>query len=225
MTYWTMFAAFLEHFTRFEKFAAGAIGFVIGALAIGWLVRLLTYALTPGKKVPTAPMILIRLLGGVVAGWLAVLLFSGGGGTGFGSGDGFGLGNGNGTNDAVKDQTSAKDDKKAKPRTDKPLEIEVLGDDALRRLAGTSLNRERCYRSEELAGNRLLTLGDVQKKINPDNEAPWRRIKLILYDDSPAAEAGRVDDLKQWIEGLRVKEGGGKIEVIPTREFGNAPSK
>jgi hypothetical protein len=209
----------LESLGQWGKILIGAVGFLLGALCTGWLVRLLAAVMTPGKKVPTVPLIVIRVLGGVVVGWLAILLFSGGGGSGFGGGNGgFGLGNGqrDATNDHRKDHTDSSADKdRTRPPTDKPLEIEVLG---------PPFDRERCYRIKELTGSRLLTLKEVKDKINPNNGAPWKVIELILYDDSPSEDTGPVAELKTYAEELRLK-GGGKVRAIPRRKPGEAPPK
>src|SRR5262249_16507297 len=68
-------------------------GGVLGGLGLGLLAQLLARAFTT-KKLPRGPALVVRLLSGVICGWLIALWLFGGGGAGIGGvgwgGGGFG---------------------------------------------------------------------------------------------------------------------------------------
>src|SRR5690349_3859821 len=82
------------------KILAVVGGGVLGGLAMGLLAQLLTRAFTT-KKLPPWPVFTVRLLGGVICGWLVALWLFGGGGAGIGGTGGWGFGSGSGRGDGV----------------------------------------------------------------------------------------------------------------------------
>jgi hypothetical protein len=109
--------------------AAAVIGFGAGLVTQG-----LSHLLTT-KAVPRFPLNIIRILGAVVGGWLAVLLLFGGGPGGFGGGGGWSLfGGGGGSGGTGKEQPASatgrengpRDTKKTSPGEGVTLEVEVL---------------------------------------------------------------------------------------------------
>ncbi len=166
-------------------------GFFLGALATGLLVWVIVRLSTP-KKMPKWLFNLIRAGGGILVGWLAVILIHvGGGGGGFGLGGsgwggtgGSGSGTGNGTND--KNFTSTNPRESERPRekdqnNDKSggpqvLKVEVLSDKAVKRIKGEeAIKEKRFYRVRQKDGPRLLTLEEVKKVIVPNKEPAYQR--------------------------------------------------
>src|SRR5262249_28890848 len=151
----------------------GAIGGgAVGAMLLGWLVQLVV-KLSFAQNVPPWMLWIVRVLGGVACGLLVwSLLGGGGGGLGFGGGSG---GRGKGTAQGKgkeerkdKDRKQEKEkDKVKKDATPTPpgqeLRIEVLGDEDLKRIAGSKFDPKRRYRVPGQPG--LLTLAEAQALI------------------------------------------------------------
>jgi hypothetical protein len=184
-------------------------GAFLGALATGLLVQLLAKLLT-GQKVPRYPLWALRLLGGVVAGWLVALFVLGGGGFGLGGPGGWGFSSGTGDQNAKtgpKDDTiSPKDKPSVKDKETSPaqvLRLEVLTDRAIEKLVGTEgVAQKRYYRIEGAEPNDLLTLGALKDRIRSqlDKEPPLRRLDIVIRKDSPREDTGRVLELSKWAE-------------------------
>jgi hypothetical protein len=213
-------AALLEDLGKGQKVALGVGGFVAGALLTGWIVKLLGVALAPGKKVPAVPMVVTRVLGGVVVAWLAMLLTFG---TGWGpwGGDGGGPGR-DGTSNGAKDnpKETAKDHKdtsnkdQTTPSRHETLRIEALGDETLRAIEKDSFDPDRCFRIRKGEKTELLTLDQLKKEINPGGDRlAIRRIELVLYLDSGGRTSPRVRKLTDWIERLQPPKNGEKVRV------------
>jgi len=238
-----MFATFLavfESVSRVEKLLAVVGGFVLGALLTGLIVNVIT-RLTTGQKLPRIPIMVVRVLGGIIAGWLVMLWVMGGGGFGIGGSGGWGVGSGTGTgpsntrdkdgNNTYSNNETEKEKEKGKavspPQTVPTLRIEVLGPTPLKELAGKKpFDLDQCYRVSTPDGRKLLTLAEVKKLIDPSEDEPaWRRIMLVIYNDSPNKDNRRVEDLKKWAETLLLKDPKEKIRVDFYEPEENAPLK
>jgi hypothetical protein len=182
-------------------------GAVVGAFAVGLLAQLLVRALT-AQKLPRWPLLAIRLMGGILAGWLVALLVFGGGGGGLGGpGGGWfgpGAGPGSSTNKgpgAVEKDKSAQEKPESKPAPAGAgsLRVEVLKDTTLEKVTGGTTDRKRCYRAE----GKLLTLKELQEfvKQRQRQQPPLSRMVIVLYKhDSPEEHVLLVSSLKAWAE-------------------------
>jgi hypothetical protein len=201
-------------------------GAVIGAYLIGWFTQLLVRVLT-AQKMPPWPLRFVRLLGGIAAGLLvmATLSWTGGGSWGFGGrSTGLGTGDGSKSNDDDKGKDKA-DLKEVPPASPETLRIEVLGDPALKKIAGATFDARRCYRLAEEKEPKLQTLAEMEKYISDrlKEEPPLHRIVLVLYRDSPDRKVGRVDDLKTWAEDLPIPGSKEKVRVDLSLPANEAP--
>ena len=200
-------------------------GGVLGGLGLGLLAQLLARAFTT-KKLPRGPVLVVRLLSGVICGWLIALWLFGGGGAGIGGLGGWGLGSGTGkgsgektTEVAKKDGEGAKDDGEAKTPAEETLRIEVLGKDTLKKMDADAV---RCYRIER-SGPRLLTFEEVKEEIKKrqQQQPPLRRIEIVLYKDSPDERVPLVSELKAWARELDDR----KMKVDISQPDADAPRK
>lgn len=91
------------------KILAVVGGGVAGGLGLGLLAQLSARAFST-KKMPPWPLRIVRLLGGVICGWLVALWLFGGGGAGIGGMGGWGFGSGEGKGDGEKTTEVAKKD-------------------------------------------------------------------------------------------------------------------
>lgn len=204
-------------------------GFFLGGLVTGLVAQLIVAGISR-QKMPRWVLNSIRLLGGLTVAML-LFHFMGGGGSGLGGPGGWG-GSGSGTGTVEKDSTTAQKTRETNPEIDlpagtTPLEIEVLGNDAVEKIAGReTVASQRYYRLRQQEGSRLLTLDEIKKLINPEGEPKWRYVILVLYlEDGPDREVSRVRDLKKWAEGLRVKDPPGNVKVDTVTRPGKTPSK
>ncbi len=83
---------------------------------------------------------------------------------------GFGFGNGNNNGDSKPVETTKNKEEPVHheddvTQTETMLVIEVLGEKALRRIAGENVDTERCYRVETPGGSRLMTMKEVEEHI------------------------------------------------------------
>jgi hypothetical protein len=219
-----VFAAPGEQILFAEKILAVLGGAVVGAVVVGLLAQLLTRAFT-AQKLPRWAMLVMRLLGGVIGGWLVALWVLGGGGFGFGGLGGWGLGSGPGkgpeTNEVAKkegDNQGHNGDKET-PQ-DESLLIEVLGKDALSEQDFRAL---RLYRLDTGTGQRLLTFEEVKEAIKKrqDKRPPLSRLEIVVYKDSPNEQNDFVRQLQAWGRDLN----DGKMKVDIRKPSGNAPRK
>lgn len=208
------------------KILAVVGGGVVGGLALGLLAQLLARAFTT-KKLPPWPVLTVRLLGGVICGWLVALWLFGGGGSGIGGTGGWGFGSGSGKGDgektvevAKKDGEGKKDKGEAKTPADETLRIEVLGRDVLKK---TDKDISHCYRVDTGEGPRLLTFEEIKEAVKKrqQEQPPLRRIEIVLYKDSPDERVPLVSRLRAWVGELN----GGKIKVDISQPDADAPVK
>jgi hypothetical protein len=83
----------------------------------------------------------------------------------------------------------------------------VLGDDALKKIAGKNFNPEARYRLQETA-RKLRTLKQVKARIKAlRKEGEVRHLKIVLYKDSPDEHnTDYVAPLESWAGDLLGKE-------------------
>ncbi|MHB1425805.1 MAG: hypothetical protein ACYC3I_21780 [Gemmataceae bacterium] len=208
------------------KILAVVGGGVGGGLGLGLLAQLLMRAMTI-RKPPRWSVLTVRLLGGVVCGWLVALWLFGGGGSGIGGTGGWGFGSGAGKGDGKKTEEIDKKDSGGKSNSDskqtpgaESLRIEVLGHAAL---GEQDIRAERWYRIETTEGPRLLTFSDVKEAIQKrrQEQPPLRRIEIVLYNDSPDERVPIVSRLRTWAG----DQNEGEIKVDTSRLDSDAPRK
>ena len=200
--------------------------FTLGGFLGGWALSL-TAKFAFNQKVPHWLAWTMRLLTGLVAGWLAWIWLFGAGGGGVG-GSGFGLGGGGNGKDRAADK-SAKDGKDAKPpdpevipktkdpdpkeKKDGPgigsgetIRVEVLGNGPLEKLAGGGkVNYMKRYRLDTPTTT-LRTFEEIKKLIvqRRAQNPPLRQLVVIIYSDSPDKDSGSVKDLVLWAKDLEL---------------------
>jgi hypothetical protein len=198
-------------------------GGVLGGLGLGLLTQLLARVLTT-KKLPRGPALVVRLLSGVICGWLIALWLFGGGGPGIGGAGGWGLGSGTGKGEGEKtinkDGAGAKGDGETKTPAEETLRIEVLGKDTLKKM---DVDATRCYRVETEEGPRFLTFDEIKEDIKKRqrSQPPLRRIEIVLYKDSPDERVPLVSQLRVWAGELD----DGKMKVDISQPDADAPMK
>jgi hypothetical protein len=192
-------------------------GAVLGGLLTGVLAQLLVKALT-ARKVPRFPLLTLRLLGAILAGWLVALFVFGGGGSGLGGLGGWGFGPlepkdstakkdgaARDTTDAAKDQSSGKG---PGPLLDSVQRVEVLTDPAVEKVLGKDgVERRRFYRIEGARANDLLTFDALKEKIRErlKQPPPLQRLDIVTREDSPDKDVPRVAELRRWAEDQKLK--------------------
>jgi hypothetical protein len=196
---------------------------VAGAFLLGWGAQMLS-RMTFNQKVPPWPLWGVRVLGAVLFGMLAWVWLFGGGGTGLGGGGGYNLFGGKGK--VAKDDKDAKDEDKGKGKGKKEgvgevpvpgdtLRVEVLGDEALRKVAGgKGFDAARRYRVAAEGG--LRTLDEVQKLVlkRRGQTTPLRRLEVVIYLDSPARDRPQVAELVGWARDLNGEAGRLRVDFI-----------
>jgi hypothetical protein len=221
-----LLAAPNENILMAEKVLAVVGGAVVGGLFVGLLAQLVIRATTT-QKLPPRPLLVVRLLGAVIGGWLVALWVFGGGGAGLGGAGGWGLGSGPGqgngtktTQPAQKDQHGKKSDAATHTPSDETLRIEVLGKASL---SPSDRDASRCYRIGTGDGAKLLTFAEVKElvKERQKGQPPLRRIEIVLYKDSPDERVPLVSQLKTWA----AEQDGGKMKVDVSQPDANAPPK
>ena len=214
-----------EQLLMAEKILAIVGGAVVGALALGLLAQLLARAFTT-QKMPRWPLLVVRLLGGVIGGWLVALWVLGGGGAGFGGLGGWGLGSGPGkgpeANEVAKKEgeNGKHDGDRDTPRYETAMHIEVLGKPVL---SQAEFRAGRLYRLDVNDSGLLLTFAEVKEAVKKrqDQQPPLRRIVIVLYKDSPEEHLQVVSQLRSWGRDLD----DGKMKVDIQKRSGDAPRK
>jgi hypothetical protein len=207
---WPVFAQTPDVVGLVVKVLAVVGGAVLGGLFTGLLVQLLVKALT-AQKLPRYPLLIFRVLGAVLCGWLVALFVFGGGGPGLGGLGGGGFGSGEQKNAAAKKDLVPKensDTAKDKPRDKAPegvLRVEVLTNPAAEKVLGKAgVESQRFYRIEGAEANDLLTLDDMKKKIR-ERLPTLRRLDIVTREDSPDKDVPRVAELRHWAEDQKLK--------------------
>jgi len=191
-----------------------------GGLGLGLLAQLLLRVVTI-RKPPRWSVQVVRLLGGVICGWLVALWLFGGGGPGIGGAGGMGFGSGTGQGEGKKTvETGKKNGGSAETPSGQTMRIEVLGRAAL---AESDIQVERWYRIETKEGPRLLTFAEVKVAIEKrqQEQPPLYRIEIVLYKDSPDERVPIVSQLRTWA----ADRNGGKMKVDLLRSDTDAPGK
>lgn len=191
-----------------------------GGLGLGLLMQFLMRTATV-RKPPRWSVMMVRMLGGVICGWLVALWLFGGGGSGIGGAGGWGFGSGTGEGDGEKAvEVGKKNGDAAKTSAGESLVIEVLGRTNLRE---SEIREERWYRIETTEGPRMLTFAEVKKAIRnrQQQQPPLRRIEVVLYKDSPDERVPIVSQLRTWAG----DQNGGKMKVDILRSDNDAPGK
>lgn len=192
-----------------------------GGLALGVLAQLLMRALTI-RTVPRWSLLTIRLLGGVICGWLVALWLFGGGGLGIGGAGGLGLGSGSGSGETQKKGPKREDENHAskpngenKTPDEQTLRVEVLGADTLKN-AGKEASH--CYRLFKSEGAVYLTFEEVKNEISQRQrqQPPLRLLRILLYQDSPFEDRPVVSQLKDWSRDRN-------LDVVTTKSTADAP--
>jgi hypothetical protein len=191
-----------------------------GGLGLGLLAQLLLRVVTV-RKPPRWSVQVVRLLGGVICGWIVALWLFGGGGPGIGGSGGMGFGSGTGQGEGKKTAESGKKNGgTAQTPSDQTLRIEVLGRAAL---TDADIREERWYRIETSEGPRLLTFAEIKETIEKrqHEQPPLRRIEIVLYKDSPDEHVPIVNQLRTWA----ADQSGAKMKVDISRPDSDAPGK
>jgi hypothetical protein len=173
-----------------------------GGLALGLLAQLLLRALSI-RNSPRWSLGTIRLLGGVICGWLVALWLFGGGGPGIGGSGGFSLGSGSGSGETPKkgpkseNENSGKSGDESKTPDEQTLRIEVLGANALK---NADKDASHCYRLDKQEGAHYLSFAEVKDEIlhRQQQQPPLRLIQIVLYKDSPDDNRPVVSQVKNW---------------------------
>lgn len=207
-------------------------GFALGGLVTGLVARLIVAGVTR-QKIPRWILNVIRCLGGLAVALVLFQILGGGGGGGPGGPGGPGEGTGDGSGDKVSTTAPPSQEKPREkspmkeppPEAARPLEIEVLSNEAVERIAGKeAVNAGRYYRVHEPGSTRLLSLAEVKKRIDPEGEPKYRYLMLVLYlEDGPDREVPRVLDLRKWAESLQVKDALGHVKVDVVTRAGKTP--
>lgn len=172
-------------------------GGVGGGLGLGLLAQLLMRAV-PMRKPRRWSVLMVRVLGGGMCGWLVALWLFGGGGWGIGGTGGWGIGAGAGKGEDEKTvEIGKKNSKTTEMRSEETLRIEVLGRAAL---SASDIQAERWYRIEMAEGPLLLTFAEIKEAIakRQQEQPPLRRIEIVLYQDSPDERVPIVRRLRTW---------------------------
>jgi hypothetical protein len=183
------------------KVLAVAGGVLVGAVVSGLLLQLLV-RLTTTARPPRWALRVVRVLGGVILGWLVFLFvfgYSGGTGGGFFGGGGPGTGKGGGAGTTAKTETTGKETvqstEREKASKGSSLRVEVLVDPR---------SNAPGFRVEGRQG--LLSLAELQSLVkHRQQEGPGvKRLEIVLYRNSPDRDSGPVKELLTWCnrEGL-----------------------
>ncbi len=218
--------------------------FAVGALVGGFVVGLAVQAvvgIAGNQKIPPTALWLIRILAGIVCGWLLALALTGHGLPGPGGPGGNQKGDQPGNNSShtdsaagTKQDTDAKKPQDTQPETlpkataEKPgdlVTIEILPKTLVANLqkGDGPVNPDRCYRvSSGTEKKVLLDLSGVLERIQKQTEPRVRQVKVILYKDSPAEGTRRTNALMDAVRNLRGPDGS-TIAVGQDYEPRNAP--
>jgi hypothetical protein len=179
----------------FVKVLAVVGGAALGFIGIGLLIRFFGKRVGAAKA-PRHMILIVRLLGGLVAGWLVWLMVTAPGGSGlFGGGGSLfgGRGTGEGTDDHTQTmQTSfASTARSSTPSTGaSALQVVILG--------GKRVTEGRFYfvEGEKMA----LTLEELKQLIQDrhSQNPALQEIEIKLYQNSVASEHWAVTNLERW---------------------------
>jgi hypothetical protein len=213
------------------KLLASVGGATVGALAIGWLVRLIAKVVFV-QQIPPTVLNIVRAIAGVASGLLVWSLLGPSLGPGKGPGEGPGKGPGDGSGQPVSTSTDGpakrtdKNTATGPEKSGKTLVVEVLGDDPLREIArkeGGNFDREHRYRITE-GGKKVLKTREEIEKILKEGHAsqtePLTALAIKVYKDTPARDAWVVP-LEQFATKLSTKES--PLKVTQEIESGYAP--
>jgi hypothetical protein len=202
---------------------------VLGGVGLGLLSQLLSRAFT-AKPLHRWPLVVFRLLGAAVCGWLVAWWLFDGGGSGIGGSGGWGFGSGSGSGETDKpketvktDNAGKKDTSTAIPDADK-LRVEVLVKGFLEKLGS---DEAHCYRVHDEGKAKLLTREEVEKFIlsQQEKQPSLRCIEIVLYkEDSPDKDNRVVASLESWAAKQKVT-GGGTMKVDIVQRDADAPGK
>jgi hypothetical protein len=209
-----------------EKPLAVVGGAALGGFGVAFLVQVIVRGWTR-QEMPRWALMTLRVLVGVVSGWLVALwVFSGGGGGG-GDGDGGGGGGGDKPVLVSKDKTDEQPRKVDDWTRDvNTLYVEVLGEETLRKI-DPKWDPERRYRVRTESAPKLLTLAEVQDYIKKrlDEKPTLKAITIVWYNNSPSPETDWIAKLKEWAEVLKVPDSEQRIAVSTPRYREDAPLK
>lgn len=192
------------------KGLAVAGGGLAGGLGLGLMTQLAARGFTRGKP-PRWSILTVRLLGGLICGWLVALWLFGGGGSGIGGSGGWFGGAGSGTGEGVRStdsETKERENKKNAAKTTttaEKLQVEILVKAVLEKWG---VDASRCYRIDAGGGPRLLTRAEVEEAIQNRrrDQPPLRRLEIVLYkEDSPDKGNPVVTSLEDWAKKLKLE--------------------
>lgn len=199
------------------EWLAIAGGAALGAFVCGVATQLLC-RWTTGKKLPTMPLLSVRILGGVVAGVVTAMLVLNGGGNGWWPFGGPGGHPGQATNNGQKPEqptpagtnpdpvTPAPDKENPTPATaETTWRVEVLTPGMLDEPARSqALAERRHYRLPDSPDPKALhTLEEVEDAVQKrrEKQPPLQLLAITGPDQS----AGWVSPLKDWAEARHIK--------------------
>jgi len=176
-------------------------GAAVGAFLAGMLGKLGTRMLTT-KPMPLWGVRVLRLFGGVAAGWLIALWVLSGGGWGIGGPGGPGIGaNGEDPSANNKKTEDAKKSESDKPPKEEVVVIEVLGDNTLKQLGRANSSPYEGYRIQ--GEEKLYTLKKLRDELlTRRKQYPGLKVRdpFELNDDSPPPSHPDVTSLKDELK-------------------------
>jgi len=171
-------------------------GAAIGGFAVGLVTQGLSRLLTT-RPVPRMPLLIVRLLGAVVCGWVVFLLVFGGGLGGLGGGGGWSLfggggGPGGGSGKESRPQATGhsggtgRDSGKATPGEGRTLQVEVLPE------------YPAAYRVQTPGGPRTFKFDDLTDYLLQQKKAPPPLTGIEVSEESSDPNAPAVTRLTKW---------------------------
>ncbi len=174
------------------KVLAVAGGVLVGAVGSGLLLQLLVRFATTARA-PRWAVRVVRVLGGIIVGWLVFLFvfgYSGGSGGGLFGGGGPGTAKGGGAGTTARAETTAKEAAAStegrKADKERTLRVEVLVDPRANAPG---------FRVEGRQG--LLSLAELQSFVKQQSPGV-KRLEIVLYRNSPDRDSGPVKELLAW---------------------------
>lgn len=194
-----------------------ALGAILAGWVIGWVQR--TFFEKDKEGLPASAHWIIRGAAAILFGLLTYLIVFGTGGWGLGGpgGPGSGAGPKDGVKEGKKDGSKegstspskdGKKDKEGPPPPSTQLNVEVLGDEPLKKIhkvSGLTKDQQsRRYRVQVEGSNKLMGMQELQQYID-EHKPPLKRVEVIVYKDSPVSDQPAVKDLTDWLAGLGTK--------------------
>ncbi len=108
----------------------------------------------------------------------------------------------------AKDKDKVPPDEANPPSPESVLRLEVLADDAVRKLDGQqAVSEHRYYRLEGNDTKDLRTLADLKQMIEKrvGDKPPLQRLDVVTRADSPDKSAARVEQVRQLASDYRLK--------------------